>query len=131
VLEPYLEISRMRFGARLAFHLDIDAAARRVFVPFFVLQPLVENALAHGIGANAGAGSVSVRAFREPQHLVLIVTDDGLGTQPGHNGGTGIGLANTRARLAELYGSAQSLEVRTPEGGGFEVRITVPWREAA
>jgi uncharacterized integral membrane protein len=129
VLEPYLEISRMRFGARLSIVITVDDDSRRALVPFFVLQPLVENALAHGIGAHAGAGCVTVRGFREGDRLVVLVADDGRAEGGRH--GEGIGLPNTRARLRELYGDAQSLELVPRVGGGTEVRMLLPWREVA
>jgi two-component system, LytTR family, sensor kinase len=128
VLRPYLDISRQRFGDRLSVGVTFDDAARRALVPFFILQPLVENALWHGIEARAGVGSIAVDARRDDGELVLTVTDNGAGEAPGENG-TGVGLANTRARLRELYGDAQSLAASRPENGGFRVRVSIPYRE--
>lgn len=129
VLAPYLAISRQRFGERLTIEIDVDAEAARAFVPFFMLQPLVENALAHGIGANAGSGTVTVRAHRMADQLVVIVADTGVAGSAGGSG-EGIGLPNTRARLFELYGAAHTLELHPLDRGGCEVRITLPWRVA-
>ena len=127
VLQSYLDLSRRRFGERLTIRVDSAADVNDALVPFFVLQPLVENALQHGIGAHAGPGTVSISASRHDGRLVLSVTDDGTGAPS--NSGRGIGLANTRARLAELYGDAQSLELgRTVLG--FEAKITLPYHTA-
>jgi signal transduction histidine kinase len=127
VLEPYLDISRRRFGERLSVRVAVEAAAERALVPFFVLQPLVENALHHGIGSHAGAGRLEIAGRREGGRLLLSVTDDGPGTAV-PDAGRGIGLANTKARLQELYGDAQSLELGRPADGGFRVTVVLPYR---
>jgi len=132
VLQPYLEISRQRFGDRLSVGVACDDAARRALVPFFILQPLVENSLRHGVEAHAGAGSIAVDACRADGTLILTVTDDGPEGSAGasENGrGVGVGLTNTIARLRELYGDAQSLVVSRPAAGGYRVRLTIPYRE--
>jgi two-component system, LytTR family, sensor kinase len=127
ILDPYLAISRQRFGDRLSLRVEIDESLDRALVPFFILQPLVENALHHGIGSHAGPGAITVRATRSGDRMELTVLDDG----PGHaapDATRGIGLANTTARLHELYGSACSLDMgRRPEGG-FRVRVEIPLR---
>ena len=129
VLQPYLDISHWRFGDRLSISIDADAEARRAKVPFFVLQPLVENALHHGVSTRAGAGTVTIRAARSGDQLQLTVTDNGSGSD--HTGERhGIGLPNTRARLEELYPGAYTLDTQPRAGGGFEVRITLPFRAA-
>ena len=130
VLEPYLEISRRRFGERLAISIDANDEARRALVPFFVLQPLIENALHHGVGSHAGAGSVRISALREQQRLRLTVTDSGTGVD-GAPARHGIGLPNTRARLQEMYGDAHTLELRPASPAGFEVCMTIPYRLTA
>jgi two-component system LytT family sensor kinase len=126
VLEPYLDISRTRFGDRLKIKLDIGDDASRALVPFFILQPLVENALAHGIGNRAGNGLVEIRAQRRGNRLVLTVLNDGNRNSPSN--GEGIGLPNTRARLDELYGDDYAFRATPLDAGGFEVRIELPWR---
>jgi two-component sensor histidine kinase len=128
VLQPYLEISRQRFGDRLSVGVLCDDASRRALVPFFILQPLVENSLRHGIEAHAGAGSIAVDACRTDGKLILTVTDDGPGAEANENG-RGVGLTNTIARLRELYGDAQSLDVSRPAVGGYRVRVTIPYHE--
>lgn len=130
VLEPYLDISRRRFGERLNVKLAIDENATRAMVPFFVLQPLVENALHHGISSHAGQGTIEISARRSDTQLLMHVADDGPGiVSPDTN--RGIGLANTRERLREMYGTAATMEIGRPERGGFRVALTLPFREAS
>jgi two-component system LytT family sensor kinase len=130
VLESYLDISRTRFGERLSIVVSTDEVAGHALVPFFILQPLVENALHHGISSHAGAGSIEIGARREGDRLLITVDDDGPGIVA-PDAQRGIGLANTRARLDELYGRAQSLELGRPTSGGFRVTVTVPYRTRA
>jgi LytS/YehU family sensor histidine kinase len=127
VLEAYLDISRARFGERLSVSVDASADARRGLVPFFVLQPLVENALHHGVSSRAGPASVRIDATRDDGRLWLTVTDDGPApATPSPRGG--IGLPNTRARLQQLYGDAHVLDVGPLAAGGFRVRVGIPYR---
>ena len=128
VLESYLDISRTRFGDRLTISVAVEEGAGHALVPFFVLQPLVENALHHGISSHAGAGSIEIAARRSGNQLRLSVSDDGPGTVT-PDAQRGIGLANTSARLRELYGTAQSLDLGRPPEGGFRVEVTIPYRE--
>jgi two-component system, LytTR family, sensor kinase len=130
VLESYLDISRSRFGERLSVTVTVDAEAARALVPFFILQPLVENALHHGISSHAGAGSIEIAARRTGDRLLLSVSDDGPGTVT-PDAQRGIGLANTSARLRELYGDAHTLELGRPPEGGFRVKVAIPYRERA
>jgi LytS/YehU family sensor histidine kinase len=127
VLESYLEISRARFGDRLSIDVCVTDETRRALVPFFVLQPLVENAIHHGISSHAGAGHVEIGARRDGDNLVVMVTDDGPGIVT-TDAQRGIGLANTKARLRELYGDTQRLELGRPGEGGFRVVISIPFR---
>lgn len=129
LLDRYLAIERARFGDRLTVRIDHDGAADRALVPTFILQPLVENAIRHGIARQAGQGSVEVRARREGDALLLAVQDSGAGLGPAR--GEGIGLSNTRARLDGLYGSAASLVLENGEGGGACARIRLPYRSSA
>lgn len=130
VLEAYLSISRRRFGERLTITVSRDEGVGRALVPFFVLQPLVENALHHGVGSHAGPAAVSVGARREGDRLVLIVADDGPATNAADSG-RGIGLSNTRERLSSLYGDAQRLDTKRSTDGGFTVRVELPYHERA
>jgi signal transduction histidine kinase len=133
VLGPYLDIARWRFGARLSVTVDVDDDARDALVPFFILQPLVENALHHGVGARAGAGTIAIRARRDGPWLRLTVTDDGPGVDasPRLGGGRGVGLANTRARLREMYGDRHEMELARAEPAGSRVTVAVPYRVRA
>jgi two-component sensor histidine kinase len=124
VLDAYLEISRKRFGDRLTIAIDADPDTLDLHVPFFVLQPLVENALHHGVGARSGPATITIRARIAGGKLELSVIDDG----PGASGEIrrGIGLTNTEARLAGLYGKAASMAIGQGDRGGFAVRLAVP-----
>jgi two-component system, LytTR family, sensor kinase len=129
-LERYLEIEKTRFGSRLTVRIEIPDQALDALVPNLILQPLVENAIKHGIERRSKPGLIELRAGCEDNRLRLTLTDNGPGlpTQPG--GRKGIGLANTRARLAELYGAAHTFELRDAEGGGVMVEVTLPLRLA-
>jgi two-component system, LytTR family, sensor kinase len=129
-LELYLGIQRERFRDRLEVQLEIDPAALTAEVPSLLLQPLVENALKHGVDTLPGQGVLRVRAATEDSQLVLTVTDNGPGFPADFNPDTtaGIGLKNTRDRLARLYGSEHTLEFRSASPHGAKVRVTVPLR---
>ncbi len=183
----YLEIQQTRFGARLRVEQDIEQAALDCAVPVLLLQPLVENAIRHGLEPDGNAGLVRLTAHRLDTRLVLTVEDDGAGfaeqagdasdpqskagvspalakppmegRQAGRlpysevhgdeggggggercpplgatdiaRGGTGIGLANLRARLEALYGIGQALELGPRAGGGVTVRIEIPWHSVS
>ncbi|HYG67665.1 MAG TPA: histidine kinase, partial [Anaeromyxobacteraceae bacterium] len=128
--ERYLAIERARFGDRLATAIDVSADLLDALVPRFVLQPLVENAVRHGIEPHPGAGRVELRAARDGAILRVEVRDTGAG--PGAaDGGPGLGLANTRARLDALFGTAAALTLAPAEGGGTVARVSVPFRLAA
>lgn len=133
LLEGYLEIQRTRFGDRLALVADIDPAASAALLPSMMLQPLVENALQHGIEARPGPGRVTVTVRRQATRLCIRVEDTGPGfaaASQSHNG-NGIGLSNTRARLEHLYGDAQSLECGNHADGGAFVHVVLPFHTAA
>ena len=130
VLESYLSISRRRFGERLTIAVSRGEDAGAALVPFFLLQPLVENALHHGAGSHAGPANVAVGVRREADTLVLTVEDDGPGLNAADSG-RGIGLANTRERLSGLYGETQRLELGRTSSGGFAVRIELPFHTTA
>ena len=130
VLESYLSISRRRFGERLTITVSRGGDVGQALVPFFVLQPLVENALHHGVGSHAGPATVAVGVRREDDTLVLTVQDNGPSANA-TDSGRGIGLANTRERLSGLYGDAQRLDTgrAPPPDGGFTVRVQLPFHE--
>ncbi len=129
-LERYLAIEQVRFSDRLRPRFEIDPTVAQAAVPRFLLQPLVENALRHGIAQRADAGLVKVSARREGNELVLTVRDDGAGLSSMPDTGSGVGLSNTRARLAALYGGTATLEITNAEGGGVVATVRLPYHEA-
>jgi anti-sigma regulatory factor (Ser/Thr protein kinase) len=129
LLDRYLAIERARFGDRLTVLVEHDGPSADALVPTFILQPLVENAIRHGIGQKAGQGSVEVRASREGEALLLAVHDSGEGVSSSRR--EGIGLSNTRARLGELYGASASLVLENAAEGGACARVRLPYRSAA
>ncbi len=127
VLAHYVAIQQERFQGRLTVRMDIAPDARRALVPNLILQPLVENAIKHGIGPRASGGVVEVSASRSLRGLVVTVRDDGVGEPSPLVRREGVGLANSRARLASLYGDAQQLVAAPRAEGGFEVWIVLPF----
>lgn len=127
-LEHYLAIQRIRFGDRLRIQLDVDPDLARAQVPALILQPLVENAIRHGLAPRATGGRVSVSARRVGEQLELRVTDDGIGMQHANTSGEGMGLENCRQRLAGLYGASGSFAIHTPGEGGTCVVLLIPWQ---
>jgi len=127
-LKRYLEIEQTRFGDRLQVRMDIDPATLSAQVPNLLLQPLVENAIRHGIEPNARAGLVELKAHQQNGALELIVQDNGKGLEKTTPSGFGVGLSNTRARLEQLYGPGQTLELLKAEDGGLRVKIRIPWK---
>ena len=125
-LDRYLDIMRMRFGDRLVIDVAADSAVRDALVPSLVLQPIVENAITHGMADRPDIGHVAVRARRSGTALHLEVSDDGPGMAAPAPDGNGIGLANTRERVSRLYGDAGKVELMAD--GGLTVRITIPYR---
>ncbi len=125
-LDRYLAIERLRFQDRLTIGITIPEDLAQARVPSFVLQPLVENAIKHGVGASATGGHIAVRARVEEGMLCLEVEDDGPGfvttPRPGH----GIGTGNTRQRLNLLYGEQQSFELLSIPGKGTLARVRLP-----
>jgi signal transduction histidine kinase len=128
-LERYLAIEQVRFSDRLRPRIAVDASMAQAAVPQFLLQPLVENALRHGIARRADAGLVEIGGRREGDRLVLTVRDDGPGLPAAPYADAGVGLSNTRARLAALYGGAATLEVANAEGGGAIATVRLPYHE--
>jgi two-component system LytT family sensor kinase len=126
-LERYLEIERIRFRNRLEVVITIDDAALEAQVPSLILQPIVENAVRHGIEPQSRLGRIELRARREGGMLVAEVLDNGGGIPEGGPTREGIGLANTRARLLELYGGRQKFELVNRPEGGLCVRMEIPF----
>ena len=127
-LESYLEIEQARFGERLSYRIVVPDAVREARVPTLILQPLVENALHHGIATRAGPGRVQIEAQRHGDVLRLSVSDDGRGLPQDPT--ERVGLANTRARLRLLHGDRQRFDVRNSADGGVIAEIELPWRAA-
>jgi two-component sensor histidine kinase len=128
----YLALEQIRLGERLATKLDIAPETLDAYVPNLLLQPLVENAIRHGIAPYSARGEICIHTHRDKDRLHLQVTDSGPGLTAGKDapGGAGLGLKNTRARLQQLYGETQQLELKNAEGGGWVVRIVIPFRSA-
>jgi hypothetical protein len=133
--KQYLEIEQLRLGDRLRVEIDVNPALFACRVPHLVLQPLVENAIRHGIAPRRGAGLVSIEAHKTRDNLLISVTDDGFGKQSRdgtHNGGSrGIGLTNVAKRLGELYGNSGSLDLIWPSSGGCQAVLKIPYCEDA
>ena len=124
----YIGIEQKRFGERLRVEQSVPDELMKALVPALILQPLVENAIRHGIEPHRGAGTVSIEAKQEDKHLQLVVRDNGKGLAGGLNGSArrGVGLANTQARLKGLYGHDQSFTVGKAGVEGCQVHIRLP-----
>ena len=130
-LQRYVALEQVRFSDRLRPTFDVDPAVVSALVPDFVLQPLVENALRHGLAKRTEAGLLLISAHREGDELVLSVRDDGPGfDERGEPHREGVGLANTRERLTALYGDRGRLELTGIRGGGVTATLRIPYREA-
>jgi signal transduction histidine kinase len=132
LLHRFLDIEQVRFGDRLRIVWEVDQDTRAALVPPLILQPLVENALRHGISQRAGAALLRISARRDGSQLELVVRDtgSGLSSAGGRTVREGIGLSNTRARLEQLYGrSAISVELADVADGGARARLLLPFHE--
>jgi signal transduction histidine kinase len=127
--DKYLAIQKIRFGERLRVERDVDPRSLDALVPSMFLQPLIENAIVHGVGAKPGQGWVKIETRPVDGQLVLAISDsgDGFASTPGN----GIGLANTRERLATLYGGTHSMTLQSLPGAGAQVTIAIPLRRSA
>lgn len=131
LLDRYVAIQQVRFQDRLSVTCHIEDGVRASLVPSLLLQPLVENAIRHGISPRAGAGCVEVTACRIGDKLSITIIDDGVGVRARRSRersrGTGLGLSNTATRLKHLYGDDHTLETGPRSEGGYAVRITIPF----
>jgi hypothetical protein len=132
LLDRYVAIQRVRFQDRLTVNTNIEDGVRAALVPSLLLQPLVENAIRHGISPRAGAGYVQVTAKRIGDKLSITIHDDGVGVRARRSRersrGTGLGLTNTITRLTHLYGEGHEFESGPREEGGYAVRIIIPFK---
>jgi len=126
----YLEIEKIRFGERLRVEIRVEPAAVAALVPSMILQPLIENAIRHAVASSAGGGSVGIAVSREEGWLRVRVDDDGNAEESLH-AGHGIGLSNTRGRMAQLYGAAGEVRLSPRQPGGMTVSLRFPFRSAA
>ena len=132
LLDRYVAIQRVRFQDRLTVNCNIEDGVRGALVPSLILQPLVENAIRHGISPRAGAGYVQVTARRAGDKLAISILDNGVGVRARRSRersrGSGLGLTNTTTRLIHLYGEHHEFESGPREEGGYAVRITIPFK---
>ncbi|MGD9562147.1 MAG: sensor histidine kinase [Pyrinomonadaceae bacterium] len=130
-LEKYLEIELTRFHDRLKVEMQISPDALDASVPNMILQPLVENAIKHGIGPRGEGGQINIAAARENGHLALTVRDNGLGVPFGDvdNLSEGVGISNTRRRLRHLYGERHSFTLKNEDASGLSVNLVIPYKE--
>jgi hypothetical protein len=126
ILEKYLSIEKARFRDRLEIEIEIEPAVAAANVPSFLLQPLVENAIKHGLAGRAGRGRISILARAERGQLAIRLRDNGSGPRDDRDETTGIGLRNTRRRLEALYPGAHLLDLAPAPEGGCDVRIRLP-----
>lgn len=129
IVERYLEIQGARFPDRLGVTLDLDPEAAEARVPLLLVQPLVENAVRHGLGPRVRPGSLVVRAVRDDGRLRIDVLDDGVGLPSGFlvHDSPGTGLRNLASRLAAEFGETATLEVAPREEGGVRATVTLPY----
>jgi two-component system LytT family sensor kinase len=129
-LRTYLDIEQVRFGERLQVEFDVEASVVHAAVPSLILQPLVENAIKHGVAPKVGVSRILVQAKRRGGLIVLSVEDDGMGLDTRRDrdkaSGTGVGLQNIRERLQTMYGSTASLSVTNIESGGSRAMLEIP-----
>jgi LytS/YehU family sensor histidine kinase len=126
-LDRYLQIEQLRFGDRLTVQQDVDPATLGGLVPSLILQPLVENAIKHGVAERRGPATILIQAARDDGRLVIHVRDNGGGIPSTPQ--EGIGLTNTRQRLQRLYGDEHVFELSSLEGGGVDVLLSIPYHE--
>ncbi len=128
-LDDYLAVAQIRFSDRLRIVRAVDPGLSDALVPQFILQPLVENALRHGIGESVTGGTIEIGARLDGDDLVLWVSDDGPGISAAPNA-SGVGMRNTRERIATLYGERAVLALTPRSGGGALARVRIPYRRA-
>jgi len=128
LLRGYLEILAIRMGPRLSYSLDLPDTLATAKLPPMLLQPLVENAIKHGLEPKLDGGKLRVAASVDGGQLVLVVEDSGLGFGTASTAGTGVGLGHVKERLAAVYGGAATAEIGETAGGGVRITLRLPWR---
>jgi LytS/YehU family sensor histidine kinase len=131
IIENYLAIEQVRFADRLRVEIRVDLGTLDGLVPCFLLQPIVENAIRHGIAQREEDGMIVTSIERQEDRLHLRVRDNGPGLNGHRQAGHGIGLKNTEERLSHFYASRYDMKMGEPETGGFEVAISIPYECAA
>jgi two-component system LytT family sensor kinase len=126
-VQKYVEIEQARFGDRLSVSYGLEGDLGTALVPQLIVQPLVENALKHGLAPRAAAGHLAIAARRQGEILELSVADDGIGLASGWDASHGVGLANMRARLQRMYGDAARLLLEARPEGGVRATVTLPF----
>ena len=129
LLQLYLAIEQVRFGNRLTVKLEVAPETLEAQVPNLILQPLVENAIRHGIEPRARPGCIELQVHRQDGFLAVVVSDDGAGLEANGAIKEGIGISNTRARLRELYGSDHRFELQRGQQGGVRVELSIPYHQ--
>ena len=128
-IRRYIEIMEIRFQGRLRVRMEIENEILDALVPDFILQPIVENALEHGVSRAAGAGEITIAARRDGDRVILTVRDNGPGISENVGSG-GVGVANTRERIEHLYGDQGKLMLAPAAEGGTIAEILIPFRAA-
>jgi signal transduction histidine kinase len=134
LLQHYLDIQRVRFGEKLKTKFNVEEGLERAMIPSLILQPLVENAIRHGIGQRASGGNIDITIRSAGENLTIDIVDDGIGLSTRRSRersrGTGLGLANTATRLNHLYKDNHEFETGPSPTGGFAVHLRLPLRLA-
>ena len=127
LLGEYVELMQIRFQGRLQVSIRIDDDVRDALVPNLILQPILENAIKHGVGRVTGTGEITIHARRAGDALLVTIADNGPGPGSARAGGAGVGLRNTNERLREMYGSGYAVSLRDGQAGGTQADVLIPF----
>jgi sensor histidine kinase YesM len=132
LVTAYLDVFAVRMGERLRYRIEMDPALRSHPLPPMLLQPLVENAIEHGLEPAIAGGEIVIRAARADRMLCIEVSDDGAGIDPSRprKPGGGVGLSNLRQRLSGAHGEHASVDLLEAPQGGVTARVMLPWQES-
>jgi two-component system, LytTR family, sensor kinase len=130
LVHDYLAVEKMRFGDRLTILVDATPESEQALIPSFLLQPLVENAIIHGLQGISQVGTIAMRSVTEGDRLVLTIADNGVGlhAELRDESSGGIGLSSTRQRLDKIFPGNHQFVIRKLDEGGTEVLISIPYR---